>query len=152
MIGYAVLLGVLGALIGLAFLGVNKVGSRWFEPTNLGWFGGKWWSVAVTAGAGLLVGILHHLMRLPDKTPGVLEDLNTGRADPALVPGILVVSAVSLMGGASLGPEKTLGSTVGGAAAWISQRRGLSDEQIQTNTFSGFAGPMAGFCPAPWMS
>ena len=131
------------------FLGVIKVGSRWFEPTNLGWFGGKWWSVAVTAGAGLLVGILHHLMRLPDKTPGVLEDLNTGRAGPALVPGILVVSAVSLMGGASLGPEKTLGSTVGGAAAWISQRRGLSDEQIQTNTFSGFAGAYGGLLSSP---
>ena len=149
MIGYAVLLGVLGALIGLAFLGVIKVGSRWFEPTNLGWFGGKWWWGAVTAGAGLLVGILHHLMKLPDKTPGVLEDLNTGRADPALVPGILVVSAVSLMGGASLGPEKALGSTMGGAAAWISQRRRLSDEQIQTNTFSGFAGAYGGLLSSP---
>jgi hypothetical protein len=68
MIGYAVLLGVRGAFIGLAFLGVIKVGSRWFEPTNLGWFGGKWWWVAVTAGAGLLVGILHSLMKLPYKT------------------------------------------------------------------------------------
>lgn len=55
-----------------------------------------------------------------------------------------MVSAVSLMGGASLGPEKTPGSTVGGAAAWISQRQGLTDEQIQTNTFSAFAGAYGG--------
>jgi H+/Cl- antiporter ClcA len=149
MIGYAVLLGVLGAFVGLVFLGVIKVGSRWFQATNLGWFGGKWWWVAVTAGAGLLVGILHHLMKLPDKTPGVLEDLHTGRADPGLVPGILVVSAVSLMGGASLGPEKALGSTVGGAAAWISKRRRLSEDQIATNTFSGFAAAYGGLLSSP---
>ena len=148
MIGYAVPQG-LGAFAGLAFLGVIKVGTRWFQTTDLGWFGGKWWRVAVTAGAGLLVGILHHLMKLPYKTPGVLEDLHTGRADPGLVPGILVVSAVSLIGGASLGPEKALGSTVGGAASWISKRRGLSDDQIQTNTFSGFAGAYGGLLSSP---
>jgi hypothetical protein len=69
MIGYAILLGVLGAFVGLVFLGVVKLGSRWFEATNLGWFGGKCSWVAVTAGAGLLVGLLHHLMKLPPTKP-----------------------------------------------------------------------------------
>ena len=114
LIGYALILGVFGAFLGLAFLGIVKVGSQWFAATNLGWMGGEWWWVAVTAGAGLIVGILHRVLNLPDKTPGVIADLQAGRADPALVPGILVTSAVSLMGGASLGPEKALGSTVGG--------------------------------------
>jgi H+/Cl- antiporter ClcA len=53
------------------------------------------------------------------------------------------------MGGASLGPEKALGSTVGGTGSWISKRAGCSDEQIQTNTFSGFAGAYGGLLSSP---
>jgi len=149
MAGYAVVLGVLGAVVGLLFLGVVSIGSRWFKATDPGWLGGKWWWVLVTAGAGLLVGSLHQVLDLPDKTPGVIEDLRTGHSDPALVPGILATSAVSLMGGASLGPEKALGSTVGGAGAWVSQRRNLSDDQTHTNTMSGFAGAYGGLLSSP---
>ncbi len=149
LIGYASILGVFGAVLGLVFLGIVKVGSQWFAATNLGWMGGEWWWVAVTAGAGLIVGILHRILNLPDKTPGVIADLQAGRADPALAPGILVTSAVSLMGGASLGPEKALGSTVGGLGSWLSRRRGLTDDQIQTNTFSGFAGAYGGLLSSP---
>jgi len=149
LLGYAVFLGVLGAFVGLGFLGVVKIGSRWFHVTDLGWFGGQWWWVAVAAGAGLVVGVLHRLMKLPDRTPGVIEDLHSGHSDPSLVPGILVTSAVSLMSGASLGPEKALGATVGGAGAWISKRRGMNDEQTQTNTFSGFAGAYGGLLSSP---
>jgi hypothetical protein len=35
MIGCAALPGVLGAFLMLAFLGVIKVWSRWFEPTDI---------------------------------------------------------------------------------------------------------------------
>jgi len=149
MLAYASALGMLGALVGLVFLGVVDLGSGWFDATDSGWFGGSWWWVGVTALAGLIVGVLHRVMKLPDKTPGVIQDLSTGKADPALVPGIFVTSAVSLMGGASLGPEKALGSTVGGAGAWVSQRRGMSDDLTQTNTFSGFAGAYGGLLSSP---
>jgi hypothetical protein len=53
------------------------------------------------------------------------------------------------MGGASLGPEKALGSTVGGLGSWLSRRRGLTDDQIETNTFSGFAGAYGGLLSSP---
>ena len=149
LLAYAAALGVLGALVGLVFLGVVDFGSGWYDPTDSGWFGGSWWWVGVTAAAGLLVGALHRVMKLPDKTPGVIEDLTTGQADPAFVPGIFVTSAVSLIGGASLGPEKALGSTVGGVGAWVSRRRGLTDDQIRTNTFSGFAGAYGGLLSSP---
>jgi len=149
MLAYAAALGVLGALVGLVFLGVVDFGSGWFDSTDPEWFGGHWWWIGVTAAAGLAVGVLHRVMRLPDKTPGVIQDLTTGKADPAVVPAIFVTSAVSLMGGASLGPEKALGSTVGGAGAWASRRRGMSDDQIQTNTFSGFAGAYGGLLSSP---
>ena len=60
------------------------------------------------------------------------------------MPGIVAVSAVSLIGGASLGPEQALGSMGGGAAEWVSRRRGLNDEDDKVNTLAGFAGAYGG--------
>ena len=60
------------------------------------------------------------------------------------MPGIVAVSAVSLIGGASLGPEKALGSMGGGAGTWIGQRRNLSREDSQVCTLSGFGGAYGG--------
>ena len=54
------------------------------------------------------------------------------------------MSAVSLIGGASLGPEKPLGSLGGGAGTWLSQRRGVNNEDAQLTTLSGFAGAYGG--------
>jgi hypothetical protein len=82
LIGYALILGVTGAFLGLVFLGLVAFGSQWFVATNVGWMGGEWWWVAVTAGAGLIVGILHRVLNLPDKTPGVIADLQAGHATP----------------------------------------------------------------------
>ena len=73
-----------------------------------GWFGGHWWWVAVTVAAGIVVGLLRLLMRLPEQIPSLIADLTDGHVEARLVPGIVAVSAVSLIGGASLGPEKAL--------------------------------------------
>jgi len=144
LMGYAVALGVFGAFAGLIFMGVIGFGGRWYGDSDPGWFGGQWWWVAVTAGAGVVVGVLRRVTRLPEEVPGLIADLKDGHIDPRLVPGVAAVSAVSLIGGASLGPEKALGSIGGGAGSWISQRRRLSQEDSQLNTFSGFGGAYGG--------
>ncbi|MFC7661327.1 chloride channel protein [Pseudonocardia benzenivorans] len=100
--------------------------------------------MGVTAAAGLVVGVLRRLLRLPEQLPGLITDLQEGKVDPRLVPGVTLVSAVSLIGGASLGPEKALGTIGGGAGSWISRRRRLNDEDSQLNTLSGFAGAYGG--------
>ncbi|MGZ4186565.1 MAG: hypothetical protein ACXVUE_20355 [Solirubrobacteraceae bacterium] len=55
-------LGVALAFAALAYLGLIKGGTKlWFTlPKNPGWFDGSLWWVAVTAGAGVLVGVLRH--------------------------------------------------------------------------------------------
>jgi H+/Cl- antiporter ClcA len=136
----AVVLGVFGAFAALIFVGAIKFGGKWYSDSHPGWFGGHWWWVAVTAAAGVVVGLVRRLTRLPWKTPGLFEDLKTELVDVKLVPGIAAVSLVSLIGGASLGPEKALGSMGGGAGTWIAQRRGLKTEDAQVNTLAGFAG------------
>ena len=144
LIAYAIGLGVLGAFAGLVFIGVTGVGERWYTDSNPGWFGGQWWWVAVTTAAGVGVGLLRHLTHLPEQTPGLIADLEEQHVDARLVPGIVAVSAVSLIGGASLGPEKALGSIGGGAGSWFSERRRLDTEDSQVATLAGFAGAYGG--------
>jgi H+/Cl- antiporter ClcA len=144
LMAYAVALGVFGALVALAFLGVIGVGNNWYTDSDSGWFGGRWWWVAITAAAGVGVGLLRHVLRLPEQIPGLIADLKEEQVNPRLVPGIVAASAVSLIGGASLGPEKALGAMGGGAGTWSSRRRGLEAEDRQVNTLAGFAGAYGG--------
>ena len=144
LMAYAVALGVFGALVALVFMGVIGVGNNWYTDSDSGWFGGRWWWVAITAAAGVGVGLLRHVTRLPEQIPGLIADMKEEQVNPKLVPGIVAASAVSLIGGASLGPEKALGSMGGGAGTWSSRRRGLETEDRQVNTLTGFAGAYGG--------
>ena len=144
LMGYAVALGVFGAVAGLVFIGVIQFGGKWYSDSDPGWFGGHWWWVAVAAAAGAVVGLLRRLTRLPQEVPGLFADLETEHVDPGLVPGIVAVSTVSLIGGASLGPEKALGAMGGGAGSWLAERRALGKQDSQVNTLAGFAGAYGG--------
>ena len=68
------------------------------------WFDGSLWWVAVTAEAGVLVGVLRRALRVPAKLPGTIEEIKEGRVEPGTVSAGVAVSLVSLVGGASLGP------------------------------------------------
>ncbi|MDH3227996.1 MAG: hypothetical protein OEM67_13045, partial [Thermoleophilia bacterium] len=149
MLAYAVGLGVLGAFAGMVFLGIIGIGDAWYDDSDPDWFGGELWWVAVTAGAGVAVGVLRKLTRLPESTSGLVADLREEHVEAPQVPGIVVVSAASLIGGASLGPEKALGSAIGGAGGWISERRGLGEDLRRTNTLNGFAGAFGGLLSSP---
>ena len=147
--GYAAALGVFGAFAGLAFLELLKFGDRWSASSRAGWFGGLWWWVAVTAAAGVAVGLLRRLTGLPEEVPGLFEDLQAGHVDPGPVPATIAVSAVSLIGGASVGPEKVLTSIGGGAGSWLARRRGLGKEDSEVNTLAGIAGIFGGLFSSP---
>jgi H+/Cl- antiporter ClcA len=144
LMGYAVALGVFGAVAGLVFIGVITFGGKWYSDSDPDWFGGHWWWVAVAAAAGAVVGLLRRLTRLPQEVPGLFADLQAEHVNSRLVPGIVAVSTVSLIGGASLGPEKALGAMGGGAGSWLAQRRALGKEDSQVNTLAGFAGAYGG--------
>ncbi len=84
IVRYAIVFGVVLAFVGLAFLGLVKGGTDlWFTlPEDPGWFDGSLWWVAVTAGAGLLVGVLRRVFRVPARLPGTVQELKdaAGRA------------------------------------------------------------------------
>ena len=149
LMGYAAVLGVFGGFAGLVFLGLIGDGEKWNIDSNPHWLGGHWWWVAVTAAAGLVVGVLHRWLHVPEETPGIIAEAKTGQVDVRLVPAMVLISAVSLMGGASLGPEKALGSMGGGVATWIARRRALGTEDSQVNVVSGMAGAYGGMLSSP---
>ena len=151
LMGYATVFGVVLAFASLAFLGLVKGGTKlWFTlPKNPGWLDGSLWWVAVTAAAGVLVGVLRRVFRLPAKLPGTIEEIKDGRVEPSTVLKAVAVSVVSLAGGASLGPEDALGKLGGGLGTWVSERRKLSDEMRATNTHTGMSAAYGGLLSAP---
>lgn len=142
----AALLGVVLAFAALAFLGLLKAGTKlWFTlPKDPGWFDGSLWWVGVTAGAGVLVGVLRRVLRAPGNLAGTFKELKDERVEPSVVPGAVIVSLVSLVGGASLGPEDALGKMGGGLGTWLSERRKLGDDVRGTNTLSGIGAAFGG--------
>ncbi len=149
---YAVVLGIVGAVAGLIFIGVTGIGSEWYGEQGLGWFEGPIWWVAVATGAGLLVGLMRRVFRMPGETPGLIEDLQQEHIDIRLVPSIVAVSAVSLIGGASLGPEVALGQMGGGAGSWIAKRGTLDDDNTKSLTLAGMAGAFGGLFSSPLLA
>jgi H+/Cl- antiporter ClcA len=153
IIRYAALFGVVLAFAALAFLGLLKGGTKlWFTlPKNPGWLDGSLWWVAVTAGAGVVVGVLRRVLRLPAKLPGTFKEIKEQRVEPATAPAAVVVSLVSLVGGASLGPEGALGKMGGGSER--GSRSGRSSARMCEPRTPSAACPQrtAGFChPRFW--
>jgi H+/Cl- antiporter ClcA len=149
LVRYACLLGVFGGAFGLFFIWLLSLAQSWYAYSSPELMGGHWWWVALTAVAGLIVGLLRRLTRVPYKTPGLIADLQEQYVDPRLIPGILLVSTASLIGGASLGPEKALGTVGGGLGQWMSARRRLDDEGRGITTLSGMAGSFGGLFSSP---
>lgn len=153
IVGYAVLLGLVLAFAALAFLGLLDGGNNWFTlPKNPDWFSGSLWWLAVTAGAGVLVGVLRHVLRVPTKLPGTIKEIRDERADPSTVLQAVAVSLVSLIGGASLGPEDALGKMGGGLGTWVSARQKLDESTTATNALSGIAAAFGGMLSSPILS
>ena len=151
VVGYAVLFGLVLAVAALAFLGLVKGGANlWFTlPKSPDWFSGSLWWVAVTAAAGVLVGVLRRVLRLPAKLPGTMKELRDERVEPATVLKAVAVSLVSLAGGASLGPEDALGKMGGGLGTWVSARRKLDESTSATNALSGMSAAYGGLLSSP---
>ena len=65
--GYALALGVVGGFAGLVFMGVIGLGTTGTSIRNPAGSAANGCSIAVTAGAGVVVGLLRRLTRLPEK-------------------------------------------------------------------------------------
>jgi H+/Cl- antiporter ClcA len=145
------LLGAVGAVlyVGLVSLGTKLVwGDSSISPDL---FSGSIIILVIMTAAGLVVGIIHRL--IPESAAGdVFGGLATGRLPTEPVPGGLLVSLVSLIGGFSLGPEVPTGMLAGGMATAIADRFDW-DETTRRLTFgSAIAGAYGGLFTSPYVA
>lgn len=68
----------------------------------------QWYWVYVTTGAGFLVGSLRVVMKYPENLPGFFKEVTDCHVDPTWALPTVLLSALSLGGGANLGPEQAM--------------------------------------------
>ena len=112
-----ILLGALTALCSLVYNNIFYVVSdKWMtnDPEKLAvFFGGEPYWIAIGAGTGIVVGILKAYVFKFDTYKGFIEVVQDLDVDVKESISMAIVGLVSLMGGASLGPESGLAG-VGG--------------------------------------
>jgi H+/Cl- antiporter ClcA len=148
--GWAAVFGVVMGGVGIVWLLVveDLTEALWGHPTEHDFAGGKWWWIPLATGFGLLVGLLRRWLTAAHQ-PDLFTEIGEAHVDGNAVPASVGVSAVSLMGGASLGPEGGLGLLGGGLGDWISKRTGADPETRRAHTLTGMAGAFGGLFTAP---
>jgi H+/Cl- antiporter ClcA len=148
--GWSAVFGLVMGGVGILWLlVVEKVPEElWGHATEHDFAGGKWWWIPLAAGFGLLVGLLRRWLANAHQ-PDLFTEIAEARVDRRVVPASVGVSAVSLIGGASLGPEGGLGLLGGGLGDWIAKRTGADPETRRAHTLTGMAGAFGGLFTAP---
>jgi len=156
--GYAMILAksvVLGAftgLFGVVYLGGVEVltellwGHDW---AGRGWFSGSLWSWLIPTTAGLAVGLVYKVFRLPARFPGFIEELEKGEVDPETAPAAVGIAVISLISGPSLGPEAPMGTAGGAAGTWLARRGGGDADHVRQMSFVGISGAFGGLMSTP---
>ncbi|MGA7097097.1 MAG: chloride channel protein [Acidimicrobiia bacterium] len=146
-----VILGLFSGAFGLAYLWLVEKGTHalWGEVDSYRWFSGGWPSVVIPITAGLITGALYRGLRVPPRFKGFIQDLEEGEVEPRTAPGALLIALVSLLGGASLGPEAPLGTAGGAAGTWWARRGGAGDDDVRTATFTGISAVFGGLLSTP---
>jgi H+/Cl- antiporter ClcA len=150
-LGRAVIIGTLAGAAALAFTQLVRFGTEfiWPEEIDYGWLGGELWWLAILGAAGLLVGVMRVVFRIPDDLRGSLGIIQEAAVDRSYALQAIAISIVSLVGGSSLGPFD--GGVRSGAMVgdWYSTIRKLPDREREANTLSGINGSLGGLLTAP---
>ncbi len=151
---YAVPIGFLAGGAGLLFTWTVGKATNWLWPAEVDndVFGGELWWVALTVAAGLGVALLRQGLPVPAEPKGALENIGAAHVDQRSAVPLILVSFVSLVGGASLGPFDA-GTRAGGAiGGWFSDRIDADDETRQINTLTGMHGALGGLLTSPFLA
>jgi H+/Cl- antiporter ClcA len=107
-----------GAVLGFCALFflicAEKIPKEWVHNSGLESFGdinfyaGRPYYILVTGGTGLLIGLMRHTSKYPESIPGIFKEIQECHVNPKTAPYTVLFSAMSLAGGASLGPEQAL--------------------------------------------
>jgi len=154
LLALVAVLGLLSALVTFAFMALVSVGTGviWDQAAAALGLDARLFTVLVCTIGGLLVGLLVKLFGDHNAIFAelMLEFGKTGRFNYHHAPGIVITAFVSLIAGASLGPEAPLADACGGMGTWISDRLKLDDRETRTLSYSGVSSMLAAFITSPF--
>lgn len=150
----AALLGAASAGVLFAFMWLVNMGSTavWETMAAATGLPAPVFTLLVCTLGGLLVGIA--VKGFGDHS-GIFAELmaefgRTGRFDYRHAPGIVVTALISLVSGASLGPEAPMADACGGMGTWLADRTKLDARQSRALGFAGLSGMLAAFITSPF--
>jgi H+/Cl- antiporter ClcA len=154
LLALVICLGLISALVTFAFMALVNQGTYllWTEVAQAMGVDQRIFTILVCTIGGLLVGLL---VKVFGDHSGIFADLmlefgKTGRFNYRHAPGIVITAFVSLISGASLGPEAPLADASGGIGTWISDRLKLNEQETRTMGYSGVSGMLAAFITEPF--
>ena len=149
-----VLMGVISALVTFGFVALVHQGTHllWTEAAQALGLDPRLFTVLVCLLGGVLVGLL---VRYFGDHNAIFADLmlefgKTGRFNYHHAPGIVITAFVSLIAGASLGPEAPLADACGGIGTLASDRLKLDEMETRTMGYGGLSGMLAAFITNPF--
>ena len=151
----SLVIGLAGGVLSLAFSTVTGAGINFFfGNVGMGWWDGKWWWIPLIAFGGFAVAGLRKIWKVPSKVPSPIKLANNAWVEPRDAIPWAIISAISLIFGAAMGPF--FGFTVmgGGLGSWIVTRLGKDEEEEakQQFTLTGMASTMGAAFTSPFFA
>jgi H+/Cl- antiporter ClcA len=147
-------LGLVSALITFAFMTLVHLGTGmvWEQIALATGIDPRLFTLLVCILGGILVGLL---VKVFGDHSGIFAEVmqefgKTGRFDYRNAPGIVITAFVSLISGASLGPEAPLADACGGIGTLLSDRLKLNEQETRSMGYSGVSGMLAAFITSPF--
>ncbi|CAN5545587.1 chloride channel protein [soil metagenome] len=140
LLSIVVVTGVLGGLVGAAYLGLLELAERGLGPSH--------WALlphlAVLVGVGALVALLTRWLGRSSDVELLVDDIHVlgGTEDLRSLRSLIPVSLLCVGAGGALGPEAPLVTTTGSLGSWIGGRAGLDRDDLRVVSIAGMA---AGF-------
>ncbi len=154
LMALVILLGLVSALVTFIFMALVHQGTSllWTEAAQALGIAPPLFTLLVCTFGGLLVGLL---VKFFGDHSGIFFEVmrefgKTGRFDYRNAPGIVITAFVSLLSGASLGPEAPLADACGGIGTLVSDKFKLDEQETRTMGYSGVSGMLAAFITNPF--
>jgi H+/Cl- antiporter ClcA len=154
LMALVILLGLISALVTFTFMALVHQGTNliWEKAALALGMDQRIFTILVCTIGGLLVGLL---VKYFGDHSGIFAEVmrefgKTGRFDYRNAPGIVVTAFVSLISGASLGPEAPLADACGGIGTLVSDKLKLDEQETRTMGYSGMSGMLAAFITNPF--
>eukprot|EP00606_Chrysophyceae_sp_TOSAG23-5_P000118 GSChrysophyteH2.ASY1.ANO1.959.1 assembled CDS len=122
------------------------------DASNCYYYKGKLWWILVPTLTGLVIGIIRWRAEYPYNLPGLFAEIRDYHVEPKWSPYTFILSAMSLAGGASLGPEQALSNLGGAMATYIAEhypQDSMDSDDRKLLVLSGMSAALGSLFPTP---